>query len=280
MKKVILITGSSRGLGRTTAITLASKGYRVYATMRDPSSCPPFEKSQGSILIKKLDVTDREEIFDVVEEIIANEGRIDVAINNAGAGLLAPIEIATDSEIATLFDVNVYGVVRVMQAVLPHMRKQRDGRIINISSIAGIVSSSFFGFYAATKHAVEAISASAAATVFPWNIKVTVIEPGAVSTDFAKSLVIGERVSQKGHPYHDFCLKYINKFNDVIEQGQPAEEVADLIAKVIEMENPDFRYQTSPRLKKLASSFIADTTGNQWLREQQEKVASWMPPEA
>lgn len=273
-KKVILITGSSRGIGRKTAIALAKKGHVVYATMRNPEACIPFDEE--NLVIRALDVTVPETIQAVVDEIIQSHHRIDVVINNAGYGLLSPVELVTDEEMQQQFDVNVFGVVRVIQAAIPHMQRQKSGQIINISSIAGIVSNPALGVYAATKHALEAMSASLATTVFPWNIKVTVIEPGPVDTEFAELMPLGQKL-QEDSPYQAFAKKYQKRLIGILHEGQPSEEVAELVAKVVEMDNPDFRYQTSERLHDLAKQFVKDPSGNEWVEEQKRNLAEWFP---
>lgn len=278
-KKVILITGSSRGIGKLTAIKLAEEGHKVYATMRQPSECEWFEgisnELKGNIALKTLDVTNNDTIQDVVLEIINTEGRIDVAINNAGYALFAPVELAAIEEIKRQFDVNVYGVLRVTQAVLRHMRQQRSGHIINISSIAGIVSNPGLGIYCGTKHALEAISESLAATVFPWNIKVTVIEPAATATEFAEVMDLGSKLKED-NPYSKFNELYKQHMVDLLKKGQPPQEIADLISDVIGMENPDFRYQTNERGQNIAKGLIVDPTGNQWINDIKENFSDWL----
>ncbi|NGX43814.1 MAG: 3-oxoacyl-[acyl-carrier-protein] reductase FabG [Chlamydiae bacterium] len=272
-QKVILLTGSSRGLGKATAIALAKENHKVYATMRNPSVVTDFD-DVPNITLQQLDVTDNASIEAAVAEIIENEKRIDVVINNAGYALFSPVEMATERETFDQFNVNVFGVLRVMQRVLPQMRQQKSGHIINISSIAGIVSNPGLGIYCATKHAIEAISASLASTVFPWNIKVTVVQPGPTATNFFESMAIGSRL-QESNPYEAFAKRYQERFSKIIQEGQPPEEVAELIASIIRMENPDFRYQTSPRLEELATRFVTDPTGNIWVNEQKENFSDW-----
>jgi retinol dehydrogenase-8 len=278
-KKVILITGSSRGIGKLTAIKLAEEGHKVYATMRQPSRCDWFEgisnELKENIILKTLDVTDDETIQNVVSEIINTEGCIDVAVNNAGYGLFTPIELADIEEVKHQFDVNVYGVLRVTQAVLPHMRQQKSGHIINMSSIAGIVSNPGLGIYCGTKHALEAISESLAATVFPWNIKVTVIEPAATATEFADVMALGSKLKEE-NPYSKFNELYQKRMIDLIKEGQPPQEIADLISDVIRMKNPDFRYQTNERGQNIAKGFIVDPKGNKWINDIKENFSEWL----
>ncbi|MGA8163618.1 MAG: SDR family oxidoreductase [Waddliaceae bacterium] len=272
-KKIVLITGSSRGIGRKTAIALAEQGHRVYASMRRPSPQTEFsevsKESKQNIFVKTLDVIDKRSIEKTVEEIMEEAGRVDVVINNAGHGLLGPIELVTEKEIHEQFDVNVYGVIRVIQAVLPIMRRQKSGHVINISSIGGIVSNPFLGVYCATKHALEALSASLAATVFPWNIKVTVVQPAATATEFGK--VLFQTEAGEGNPYRESCEQYRSELLDRLEEGQPPEEIADLIAEIIQLKHPRFRYQTNERGISLAKQFVTDPSGDDWLNAEKEK---------
>lgn len=269
--QVVLITGSSRGIGRLTAIELARRGHRVYGTMRNPE---PIETEKGTIHVERLDVTDEESIKKSVSKIIENEGRLDCVINNAGYGLLAPVDAATDAEIMKQFDVNLFGVIRVIREVLPQMRKQKKGKIINLSSVAGIVSNPALGWYSATKHALEAVSASLASTVFPWNIDVCVVQPAATDTEFAEVLDVGG--GEGNNPYGDFPEKYRERMEGVLSDGQPPEEVAGLIADIVEEQNPHFRYQTSEKVTETVSQFVVDPTGDHWLNQQKETLKEWI----
>jgi NAD(P)-dependent dehydrogenase (short-subunit alcohol dehydrogenase family) len=276
--KVVLLTGSSRGIGRATAIALAQQGHKVYATMRRPSASTDFtdvsEEIRQNIFIKPLDVQDKGSIESAVSEILDKENRLDVAINNAGYALFGPIEMVTDEEVYQQFDVNVFGVIRVIRAVLPQMRRQKSGHIINISSIAGIVGNPGLGVYCATKHAIEALSSSLAATVYPWNIKVSVIEPGSTNTEFCELMTVGSKL-RKENPYSNFCGRYRERMVNILKEGQPPEEIAELIGSIINRENPDFRYQSSPRLKEVAKQFVTDPSGNAWITDQKEKFGNW-----
>ncbi len=271
-KKVAIVTGSSRGIGRATAEELAKKGYQVYATMRTPEKTSPFVSP--NIEVKKLDVTMDEDVQKTVEDIIRKEGQIDVLINNAGYGLMGPIEETSMEQIQKQYDVNLFGVIRMLHAVLPHMRQQKSGHVINISSIVGIVSNAGLGIYSSTKFALEAISASLAATVFPWNIKVTVVQPGPVATDFAEGTEKGSQLGSDS-PYSAFVENYAKQLHANLAEGQSPNEVAQLIAKILETPNPLFRYQTHETVTQKVEEFIADPTGTTWLKEQTALFSDW-----
>lgn len=269
--QVILITGSSKGIGKLTALELAKRGKKVYASMRNPV---PFEQFESNLSVEQLDVTDKQSIYSAVGRIIEKEGRIDGVVNNAGYGLLAPVDQASEEEVQQQFDVNVFGVMRVIKAVLPQMRKQKYGRIINLSSVAGIVSNPGLGWYCATKHALEAMSASLASTLFPWNIAVSVVQPAATATGFAEDLTIGGDGSSES-PYADFTEKYRERMVGLLKDGQPPEEVASLIADILDDPKPHFRYQTSERVKGIVSQVLVDPSGDRWLNQQKETFADW-----
>jgi short-subunit dehydrogenase len=260
MKQKILITGASRGLGRAFVEVLANKGHTVYATMRSPDKNDPYQ-TKGDVKTLELDVTNPEQVKEVIEPL-----DLDVIINNAGYGLYCPIELATEEEMFEQFNVNLFGACRVIQAALPKMRAKKSGKIINISSIVGVVSHPYLGHYAATKHALEAISFSLQATTHPWNIKVVVVEPGRTGTDFAHSLQIGERCVS-GNPYEPSCSDYLNKMVPSIDAGQDPMEVALLVSEIIDTKEPHFRYQTTERLKSVVANYVVDPTGDQWVKE-------------
>ena len=184
---VTLITGASTGLGQATALHLARKGHHVIATMRAPEhGAAPLQdaaKSEGlRITVVRLDVCDPASVRDAVGAALADAGHIDVVVNNAGRGDLGALEEADEDQIRGMFDTNVFGPIRVAQAVLPSMRARRSGTIINVSSVAGILVGPGNGLYAATKHALEALSEALAMEVMQYGIRVAIIEPGFFAT--------------------------------------------------------------------------------------------------
>lgn len=261
MSKVIIITGASRGIGKVTANHLSQLGHRVYGTMRTP------QEIGDGIEVKRLDVTDSTSIEACVSEVLNAEGRIDALINNAGFGLFSPVELVSDEEMQAQFDVNVFGLVRVCQAVIPTMREQKSGRIVNISSIAGIVSNPSVGIYSATKHAVEAISGSLAVSLAPWNIQVCSVEPGATATEFADSMMIGKRASEP-NPYSSMSSTHLQNLKEALEAGQPVEEVAKVIAEATLSEKAALRYPTSERVLGIMEQFLIEPSGRQAIEDQ------------
>ena len=178
------ITGASRGLGALIAKAALDAGYAVVATARNPDAVTQALGSRDNLLALKLDVTDQSQANDAVAAAVKRFGRIDVLVNNAGFGVVGAVEEASAEEIARVYATNVFGLLGVTRAVLPHMRRERSGRVFNISSIGGYQSRAGFGIYCSTKFAVEAISEAMHGELAPLGIHVTVVEPGAFRTDF------------------------------------------------------------------------------------------------
>jgi NAD(P)-dependent dehydrogenase (short-subunit alcohol dehydrogenase family) len=183
-KTVWLITGCSTGFGRELARLLVKRGYSVAATARHLAALDEFA-SAGNALVAALDVTVPSQIADVVKQVEARFGHIDVLVNNAGYGFLSAIEEGDDDDVRALFETNVFGLANVTKAVLPGMRARRRGHIVNISSMGGLTGSAGTGYYNATKFAVEGLSEALAKETEPLGIKVTIVEPGPFRTDWA-----------------------------------------------------------------------------------------------
>jgi NAD(P)-dependent dehydrogenase (short-subunit alcohol dehydrogenase family) len=181
--KTVLVTGASSGIGRATALLFAEKGWTVAATMRTPGTSDLASVSDR-IRLFKLDVTDQASVDAAVRDVIAQCGAIDVVVNNAGYGLMGPFEAQTDAQIRRQFETNVFGVMAVTRAVLPHMRERRQGRIVNVGSAAGRMTIPLYSMYSATKWALEGFSEGLWLELRQHNIKVKIIEPGMIKTDF------------------------------------------------------------------------------------------------
>ncbi len=201
--KTILITGASTGFGRDTAETLARAGHRVFASMRDPKS---RNRSHAEALRKQgidtvaLDVTDNGSVEQAVQSVVAKAGRVDVLINNAGIASAGISEAFTAEQVQALFDVNVFGLLRMTRAVLPAMRRQRDGLIVNIGSVLGRVTFPFFGIYGASKFAVEALSDSLRYELSQLGIEVALVQPSAYPTSmYASALQPADAVRVAGY---------------------------------------------------------------------------------
>ena len=180
-QQVIIITGASSGFGKATAELLASKGHTVYGL------CRRHVPAVGNIKYCQCDVRNREQIASVVADIVDEQGRVDVLVNNAGMGIGGALELATEEEINLQMGTNFMGCVNMCQAVLPYMRKARKGKIINLSSIGGIMGLPYQGFYSASKFAIEGFSEALSAEVRGFGIKVSMVEPGDFATGFTGS---------------------------------------------------------------------------------------------
>ena len=204
-KKVILITGASSGIGYEAALILASQGHKVYGAARRVELLEKL-RDKGVIPIK-MDVTDEQSMTDGVKTIIDAEGRIDVLVNNAGYGYMGAIENVTIAEAKRQLEVNVFGLARLTQLVLPHMRAQKSGRIINTSSVAGKAVIPFGGWYNVSKYSVEALSDALRIEVKPFGIKVCLIEPGGIKTDWGIIAADNLSASSKDTAYEHTGLK-------------------------------------------------------------------------
>ena len=183
MKKTVLITGTSSGIGRSTALYFASKGWNVAATMRTPEKEKELSKVDG-IKLFKLDVTDPVSIQSAIEESISVFGGIDVVVNNAGYGGVGVFEAASQEQIQRQFNTNVFGVMNVTRAILPYFRQKKSGTIINVTSVGGLITFPIYSVYHSTKWAVEGFAEALQYELRPFNIKIKNIEPGAIKTDF------------------------------------------------------------------------------------------------
>lgn len=240
MKKVVLITGVSAGMGKETAKLLAQKGYTVYGAARRTEKMKELE--QFGVRTLAMDVTDDASMTAGVQQIIANENRIDVLINNAGFGSYGAIEDVTLEDARYQLEVNVFGAARLTQLVLPYMRANRYGKIVNISSIGGKMATPFGGWYHTSKFALEGLSDSLRNEVKPFGIDVVVIEPGGIASEWGgiafESLV---RVSGKG-AYKDVVNNLGTAFEGTMSKNHGPDVIARIILKAIEARRPKIRY--------------------------------------
>lgn len=183
MKKTILVTGASSGIGKSIAQYFLDKGWNVAATMRSPQKEKDLTEND-SLKLYALDVTDKSSIGKAINSVITDFGKIDVLVNNAGYGAIGIFEKSTQEEIQRQFDVNVFGVMQMTKAILPHMREHKSGTIINITSVGGRLTFPIYSVYHATKWAVEGFAESLQYEVKPFNIRIKNVEPGAIKTDF------------------------------------------------------------------------------------------------
>jgi len=236
MSKIILVTGASSGMGKIISTTLSKNGYIVYAGCRDEN----VKVGDGNLKNIYIDVTKTESINACIETIIQNEGRIDVLVNNAGYGLLSTVEDGTDEEMFNQFDVNVFGLLKVTRAVLPFMRREKSGIIINISSFLGKMGLPLLTHYNASKYAVEGIVDSLRFEVAPFNIRVHSIQSGLFGTNFvAKGLVANQKTTSEDSPYKDLVAHFVPIVAKAINEGPSPQPIADAVKNIIEDEDSD-----------------------------------------
>lgn len=257
-QKVSIVTGSSSGIGLETALILARNGYVTYATMRTPEKVAliknAVEKESLPIKVIQLDVTDDESLKIAIDHVTSEDGRIDVLVNNAGYGLVGALEELSMEEIKAQFETNLFGLVKVIQAVLPTMRKQRSGRILNLSSGAGLFGYPGGSAYVSTKFAVEGLSESIAYELEPFGIKVILIEPGFVKTNFANSMVIAKKAQDPTSSYSQMMQRIAASSNELAKSGSSAELVANVILDAATNPNPRLRYLVGKDVEAWAAS--------------------------
>ena len=245
-QKVAIVTGSSSGIGLESALLLARNGYITYATMRSPekdTSIKTVVQKEGlPIRVVQLDVTDDSSVKNAVDHIISEASRIDVLVNNAGYGLGGVLEDLSMEEIKSQYETNLFGLIRVTQAVLPTMRKQRSGRILNLSSGAGIFGYPGGSAYVSTKFAVEGLSESIAYELEPFGIKVILIEPGFIRTNFANVMVVAKKAQDPASPYSELMQKIMASASELAKNASDAELVANVILDAASNPNPRLRY--------------------------------------
>ena len=264
-RKIALITGSSSGIGFETSLLLARNGIYTYATMRNLSKSQEIlditKKECLPLKVLTLDVTDEKLIQKAIDMVMHEQNRIDILVNNAGYSLVGALEQISMDEIKEEFETNFFGIIKLIQKVLPIMRKQQSGRIINISSLAGRIGLPLVSAYVSSKFALEGLSESLKYEVQDFGIHVILIEPGVIKTNFIKNLKIGKQVitSENGDgntssadlPYAEITQKRISAFKPRFEKGSSPKEVADTILEAVTSDKPEFRYIVGEDASKL-----------------------------
>lgn len=245
MSKVVLITGASSGIGKSIAIYLSEKGYKVYGTSRNPKNEANFSFNLIALDVLKIDT-----IRSAINLIIKKEGRLDILVNNAGMGITGPIEDTPTDEMRTVFNTNVFGAIDVMKAVLPQMREQKSGIIINVTSIAGYMGLPFRGLYSATKGALEIITEATSMEVKPFGVKVVNVAPG----DFATNIAAGRYhtpVFEKS-AYKENYQKNLDLMDAHVNSGMDPLEMAKAVHKIINSKNPKIHYKVGGFMEKFS----------------------------
>jgi NAD(P)-dependent dehydrogenase (short-subunit alcohol dehydrogenase family) len=245
-QKVAIVTGSSTGIGYETSLILARNGFLTYATMRNLNKSEDMKltvaKENLPIHIKQLDVTQDLSVENAIQEISSETGHIDVLVNNAGYGLNGAFEDLAMDEVKAQYETNVYGLMRTTQAVLPIMRKQKSGTIVNISSGAGRFGLPGGSAYVSTKFAVEGLSESMSYELEPFGIKVVIVEPGVIRTNFMDGLVVAKKSQDPNSPYSQLMQKIATGFEEMMKNASSPDLVAKVVLNAIRDENPGLRY--------------------------------------
>ncbi len=245
MSKVVLITGASSGIGKSIGEFLIQKSYTVYGTSRNPDK---YKNSEFPILV--LDVKSVESIQSAVKRVIEIEGRIDVLINNAGAGITGPIEETPEEEIKGNFETNFFGPVNVIKAVLPQMREQKSGLIINVTSIAGYMGLPYRGIYSASKGALELLTEAFRMELKGFNIHMTNVAPG----DFATNIAAGRYHAPllEDSPYKKSYGDTLELMNGHVDAGSDPKIMAKAVFKIMNKKNPKGHYKIGAFLQKFS----------------------------
>ena len=245
MYKVVLITGGSSGIGKSIGEFLLDKGFSVYGTSRNPKN---YTESKFPILA--LDVTNTESIENCVKELLAIENRIDVLVNNAGIGITGPIEEIPSIEIKKSFETNFFGPIEVMKSVIPQMRKQNSGLIINITSIAGYMGLPYRGIYSASKAALEILTEAFRMELKDFNIQMTNIAPG----DFATNIAAGRYHTPvyPSSPYKENYSRVLKAIDDDVNKGNNPIGVAQKVYAVINTKHPKIHYKVGAFMQKFS----------------------------
>ena len=245
-QKVAIVTGSSSGIGHEIALILARNGFRTYASMRDlqkKSRLKSIKDEENlSLEFVQLDVTDENSVSIAIKTIYDNAGRIDILVNNAGYGLTGAFEDLCIDEIKTQFETNFYGLIRTTQAVLPFMRKQKSGIIVNISSGAGRFGYPMGSAYVSTKFAVEGLSESLSYEVEPFGIRIILIEPGMIKTDFSNASVMAKKSTDPNSPYMSLMKSMEKGIKRLHENASSPQLVANITYDAITSDEPKMRY--------------------------------------
>jgi NAD(P)-dependent dehydrogenase (short-subunit alcohol dehydrogenase family) len=256
---VAVVTGSSSGIGLAASLALARNGYLTYATMRNLAKRDSIEsvanKQQLPIRVVQLDVTDENSIKNAIQAILSEADRIDLLVNNAGYGLTGAFEDIGIDEIKQLYETNFFGVIRVTQAVLSIMRKQRAGRIINISSGAGRFGYPGGSAYVSSKFALEGLTESMAYELEQFGIKAVLVEPGVVKTNFGENMVIAQKARDPNSPYSQMMMQRVSSVRSkMMEHASDADFVASVVVEAATAKEPNLRYLAGKDVQQMVAA--------------------------
>ncbi len=257
-----LITGTSKGIGLETALAFGRAGYKVFATMRNPEAASDFKQKIKNesldITISKMDVDSDASVKQCMDDIIQKNGPVDVLVNNAGIERHGSIEEMSMNDFQSVMNTNYLGVLRCTKALLPHMRKNKNGCIINVASISGHIANSPLGAYAASKFALEAISEALAQEVKPFNIRVAIVEPGIINTEMAAD------ISVNGNSIYPHSKRQAGLFKAALKTPTPPSLVADKILEISDSNTWKLRHPVGPDAEPFMA-WRASLTDEQWV---------------
>jgi NAD(P)-dependent dehydrogenase (short-subunit alcohol dehydrogenase family) len=277
-ESVALVTGSSSGIGFETALHLARNGYKTYASMRNLEKSKDITqvatREKLPVEVVQLDVDEDSSVKQAVDKIVATEDqRIDVLVNNAGYGLFGALEDLSIAEMKAQFETNFFGVIRVTQQVIPVMRKQKSGTIVNISSVGGRIGIPGLSAYQSTKFALEGLSESISYELEPFGIKVVLIEPGFIRTNIMNSSIIAKKAQDSKSPYFSLTQQLEKSFKAAMENTSTSstpEEVAKVVLQAITSESPKLRYAVGNDAASIiqAKTTMSDTEFGDLIKQQ------------
>lgn len=259
--RVVLITGASSGIGKACAEHLQRRGYRVYGTSRRASALPA-EPGPGLSMIA-MDVTSESSVRQAVDLVLAREGRIDVVVNNAGWGIAGSVEDTSIAEAQEQLDTNFFGVLRVCQAVLPTLRRQGSGYLVNISSMGGLVAIPFQGLYSASKFAVEGMTESLRMELRPYGVQVAMIEPGDFRTGFTAERRMATAAAEG--PYKQALCTAVTVMEKDEQGGATPEAIAWRLEEIINTREPKLRHLVGPLAQRFAVGVLKKLLPQRWL---------------
>ncbi|MFF4323485.1 SDR family NAD(P)-dependent oxidoreductase [Streptomyces sp. NPDC001568] len=266
-RRTVLITGTSSGIGLAAAIAAARAGWRTIATLRDIGRAGALREAAAEagvdIDIRQLDVIDERSVAAAVDGVIADHGRLDAVVNNAGAGHVGTLELETVADVREVMEVNFFGVLNVSKAALPHLRAT-GGRLITVTSVGGVVGQPFNEAYCAAKFAVEGYMESLAPVAGAVGVSVSVVEPGAVATEFVNNigLDVEGRIAAAG-PYADAMRRYVDRtVGQFLDGAQTPAGAAEAVMEALTEERPAFRIQTSRWARDFTGTKLADGDGS------------------
>jgi len=241
---VVLVTGASSGIGEAIARAFAEKGFEVFGTSRNPGRTQPI----AGVEFVQLDVTDPESVAAAVSTVVQRAGRIDIVVNNAGFGVLGAAEESSIAQAQQLFDTNFFGLIRVTREVLPYLRAQRSGRIVNISSVLGFIPAPYGALYSASKHAVEGYSESLDHETREFGVRVSVVEPGYTKTSFDAAAVDADSPIDSYAPVREHVKGVLKS---AIPTGDDPDVVAQVVLKAATSRAPKVRYPAGSLARQL-----------------------------